>query len=285
MVLVPMVFDGTDRNLHAERSFFGVHRVRESRDSLGTMHRLIHGNTVHGVQWATREGGRTPLGYYHPSGPTGQIFAAFGDSTRAHDIGLAGLGAGGLCPYGKAGQRWSYFEIDPAVVRIASNPDWFSYLERCLATVRIRVGDARLEMAKDPTRFDLIVLDAYTSDVIPVHLLTREAFTMYTAHLAPRGVIALHLSNRYFDLAPVVARVAHESRLAIRVSSEGAKTPEQLARGIFPSRWAILARSDDLLEPLASDPAWKVPPDAAAGPLWTDDFSSLVGVLRWPPQE
>jgi spermidine synthase len=142
------------------------------------------------------------------------------------------------------------------------------------------LGDARLSLAADTTRYDLLVLDAYTSDAIPVHLLTREALRQYFERLTPHGVLALHLSNRHFDLEPVVARLASDAGLAERLRADGRPSPEDAARGYESSRWAVLARGEDDLAPIAGDRRWRGSQRHASGPLWTDDYSSLVSVLR-----
>jgi spermidine synthase len=198
----------------------------------------------------------------------------------AHTIGVAGLGSGGLSAYARPGQRWTYFEIDPAVVRIASDTAYFHYLAGAAAPTRIRLGDARLSLLADTTRFDLLALDAYSSDAIPVHLLTREAFRIYLDRLAPHGALVLHLSNRYFDLEPVVARLAEDAGLVCRVRLDPATTDAERALGRVGSCWAVVTRNAADAAALDADPRWRPPHRRAAVPLWTDDYSSLVTVLR-----
>jgi hypothetical protein len=263
--------------LYAGRSFFGVHRVIADRDSLGTIHRLVHGTTVHGIQRVGDDGCRDPLGYYYRGGPAGQIFETFG-GRPGMSIGVAGLGAGGLTAYARPGQRWTYYEIDPLVVHIATNPALFCYVDAAAERPTMRIGDARMTLARDSTRYDLLVLDAYTSDAIPVHLITREAFALYRRHLTDAGVLAVHLSNRFFNLEPVVARLAADAGLEMRIRRDARKQSE-VDRGHFSSVWAVVA-SESRLAPIASDPRWKRLQHPDAGPLWTDDFSSLFSVLR-----
>jgi SAM-dependent methyltransferase len=280
LALPALMSDAERATIHAERSFFGIHRVQIVTTSAGRAHRLVHGTTLHGAQWVAPQRCDEPLSYYHRSGPAGQVFEAFGHAPRARSIGVVGLGTGALSAYAEAGQRWTYFEIDRAVVRIASNTDWFCYLERSPVRPRFVLGDARLSLAADTTRYDLLVLDAYTSDAIPVHLLTREALKQYFDRLTPHGVLALHLSNRHFDLEPVVARLAGDAGLAQRLRVGTRSTPEASARGYETSTWAVLARAEADLAPLAGDRRWRGPKQPATGPLWTDDYSSLVSVLR-----
>src|SRR5262245_10057665 len=243
LLLVPQFARESERTtLHAERSFFGIHRVQSLRTADGLMHRLVHGTTLHGVQWIEPRRCEEPLSYYHRGGPGGQVFAEFGRASRASRIGIVGLGTGATIAFAEPGQQWTYFEIDPAVVRIASNPDWFCFLANAQVRPRIVLGDARLSLAADTTRYDLLVLDAYTSDAIPVHLLTREALREYFGHLTPHGVLALHLSNRHFDLEPVVARLARDAGFSPRLRVEGKPSAADQARGYESSSWAVIAR-------------------------------------------
>jgi spermidine synthase len=280
LLLPPLASDSERATLHAERSFFGIHRVQSLRTDQGLMHRLVHGTTLHGVQWIDPAQCEEPLSYYHRSGPAGQVFEAFGRAPRATRIGVVGLGTGALIAYAEPGQQWTYFEIDPAVVRIASNTAWFCFLDSAAVKPRIVLGDARLSLAADTTRYDLLVLDAYTSDAIPVHLLTREALRQYFDRLTPHGVLALHLSNRHFDLEPVVARLARDAGLSDRLRVDGRPSPEDLARGYESSSWAVIGRSDADLASTIDDARWRQPRIKRASPLWTDDYSSLVSVLR-----
>jgi SAM-dependent methyltransferase len=280
LLLSPLASDSDRSTLYAERSFFGIHRVQSLRTAEGRMHRLVHGTTLHGMQWVEPRRCDEPLSYYHREGPAGQVFESFGRPPRAVEIGVVGLGTGALSAYAEPGQRWTYFEIDPAVVRIASGRDWFCYLDRSAVRPRMLLGDARLSLGADTTRYDLLVLDAYTSDAVPVHLLTREAFRQYFERIRPGGVLAIHLSNRHFDLERVIARIAREAGLADRIRVAGAPSAADAARGMESSSWAVLAREARDLGPLAADARWRgllLPPES---PLWTDDYSSLVSVLR-----
>jgi spermidine synthase len=208
------------------------------------------------------------------------VFATLGRAPRTRNIGVVGLGAGALSAYAEPGQSWTYFEIDPAVVRIASNSKWFCYLDQSAVKSRMVLGDARLSLEADSARYDLLVLDAYTSDAIPVHLLTREAFRLYLDRLSAHGVLAVHLSNRYFDLEPVVGRIVREAGLAHRINSESGLSQQERARGQVASYWAVIAHEEQDLAPLIDDARWKPLRDAEGQPSWTDSYSSLVSVLR-----
>ena len=193
-----------------QRSAFGVHRVRQvTLDHGSTYHVLVHGNTVHGVQ--RRDAGhlQAPQAYYVPSGPVGQVFATLGLGAGTRPVGVVGLGAGGLACYGGPGQSWQFFEIDPLVAEIARDPRYFTFLRDCPPRSEVVLGDGRLTLSRVPdAHFGAIVLDAYSSDAIPVHLLTREALSLYLRKLAPGGVLVFHLSSRHLDLAPVLGGLA-----------------------------------------------------------------------------
>ncbi|HXY39667.1 MAG TPA: fused MFS/spermidine synthase, partial [Vicinamibacteria bacterium] len=192
--------------VYAFRTFFGVYRVRE--DPATRLRVLLHGTTLHGMQSLDPAWRREPLGYYDRRGPVGQAFAALPAASRAR-VAVVGLGVGGLAGYARPGQRFTFFEIDPAVERLAREARWFSYLADCGDHCSVVTGDGRLSLGREPERaYDLLVLDAFSSDAIPVHLLTREAFTLYRSRLAEGGALLVHLSNRHLDLAPVLGRLA-----------------------------------------------------------------------------
>ncbi|HWB71648.1 MAG TPA: fused MFS/spermidine synthase [Egibacteraceae bacterium] len=261
--------------LHTERTFFGVARV----EAEGDRHVLVHGTTIHG--WQDRRPGQAtvPQSYYHRSGPIGEVFAAYGRQPAADEVAIIGLGTGGLAAYGRAGQTLTFYEIDEAIVDIATDPQLFSFLHDTPAEVDVVLGDGRLSLADAPAHhFGIIALDAFSSDAIPVHLLTTEAVALYRSKLAPGGVIALHISNRHLDLGPVVAGVAEQQGLPGLVRHDAGDAD----LGKLASTWVVLAENAETLAPLAARPGWR-PLVAEPGQalVWTDDFSDVVRVLRW----
>jgi spermidine synthase len=261
--------------LHAERTFFGVLRVEQS----GQMHVFAHGTTVHGIESFAPGRRDVPLSYYIRQGPLGQIFARLPD--RPRNVAVLGLGAGTTAAYGRPGDRFTFYEIDKAVVRIASNPRYFTYLHDSKAQIDIRVGDGRLELAKAPdSSYDLIVLDAFSSDSVPVHLLTREAVQVYLRKLRPGGLIAFHISNRYLDLEPVIDGVARSLGLG-GLAESYLVTREAARRGLSSSIWAVVARKPSDLERLAGDHRWKPLRRDPGARVWTDEFSNILSVVRW----
>lgn len=271
--------DGTV--VHSERSFFGVHRVM-FRGEGGRFHELTHGNTVHGIQdWKHPE---TPLTYYHPTGPIGEVFKKYTGPNLKRDVALVGLGVGSLAAYGQPGQNLTYYEIDPVVRKLAEDPRYFTFLRDSKANVKIVMGDARLKLAEAPDRsFDLIVLDAFSSDAIPVHLLTKEAAEMYLRKLKPGGFLAYHISNRYLSLDQVIGALARDLKLVSYGGLDGATEPEKAA-GKKDSSWAILARDKKDLEPLKRSLTWSQAGDFAIDRAWTDDFSNVLSVLHLDEQ-
>jgi spermidine synthase len=266
------------RAVLAERTFFGVYRVRV--DERWNYRYMFHGPTLHGMQSTLLERRTESLSYFHRSGPIGQVFEAVPIASDTPNVGVVGLGVGSLASYAGADQHWEFFEIDPAVERIARDPSHFTYLQDCGARCVVTIGDARVSLGRArPQQYGLIILDAFSSDAIPVHLLTREALSLYLSRLAPDGVIALHISNLHLSLSPVLGRLAQSEGLVALWQREPG-TAGSFSEGKFPSEWMVLARDRAALGGLAGDPRWKPPVVAPTTPLWTDDFSNILSVLR-----
>jgi len=263
--------------LARERSFYGIHRVVVDADASTRL--LVHGTTLHGMQAIDGARRREPLAYYHPAGPLGQLFASLAGARRRRAVAVVGLGAGSVACYAEPGQRWDFYEIDPTVTRIARDPRYFTYLADCAPDATITLGDARLSLARATATYDLVILDAYSSDAIPVHLLTREAIALYLAHLRAGGILAFHVSNRHVDLEPVLSDLARDAGLAALIQLEPAVAPEDAARGRVPSRWVAVARAREDLGALVTDPRWHAPRPGRGTP-WTDERSSVLAVLR-----
>ena len=274
--------------LFRDRDFFGVHRVTHAniQGSSEKYHQLVHGYTVHGLQSDDPRRRREPLTYYTRSGPIGQVFDTFSGAAAKKDVAVVGLGAGSLSAYALPGQNWTFFEIDPAVVAIAQNSQLFSYLADSSVHPRLVLGDARLSLAKEKDHhFDLLILDAFSSDSIPPHLLTREAFRLYVAKLTDDGLIAFHISNKYLDLEPVLGDVARDAGLASRSQKDLDVIPVEKQAGKFGSHWVVLARKDEHLGRLRFDRRWQEIPARKDSRVWTDDFYNLISVLRWNSSE
>jgi hypothetical protein len=262
--------------IHVERSFFGVHRVMTT----GREHVLQSGTTNHGAQSLDAALKCEPLTYYSRGGPVGQLFSMLKEEGKSR-FGVVGLGTASLAAYASPGQAWTFFEINPVVERLARDPEYFTYLRDCAPNARVITGDARLMLVSQPDAvFDTLVLDAFSSDAIPVHLMTTEAMELYFRKLAPGGILAVHISNRYLDLAPVVAATADSAGL-VSVAEIHVPTAAQrrISDEISPSNWVLVARGRTDLGRLAEDSRWHEL-DPAAGPVWTDDYSNILSVLR-----
>lgn len=268
-------FQRDDAVLRA-RSFFGAYTIKEDADR--GLRTLIHGTTLHG---AVRIGDLAaerpvPVSYYHADGPMGRSIALLAPPGGA--IGVIGLGVGSLACHAGPEQDWTFFEIDPLIDRIARDPALFPYMTACGGRMPTLLGDARTVLASHTGRpFDLLIVDAYSSDAVPVHLATVEAVTLYLARLAPRGAIVLHVSNRYYDLDRVLLGAMPRLSLAGALKSH-VPSPEAGA-GVVGSRVVALASSAEILEPLIESDGWS-PLTGDNGVSWTDDSASPLAVLR-----
>jgi spermidine synthase len=284
LCIAAMFFGGTlagygyGRTAYAARTFFGVYHVSTTED--GRYRVLYHGTTVHGTQAVDVNRRHEPLTYYHHTGPFGQAFAALPIASRTRDIGVIGLGAGSLAAYARPDQHWTFYEIDPEVERIGRDPKYFTFLEDCGAACRVVIGDGRLSLTYGaPGQFGLLVLDAFSSDAIPIHLLTNEAFGIYLSRLAPGGVIAVHISNRYLELFPILERLS-EAHGLVAVEQRQRITEEEHREGKESSEWVLLARKKNDLGPIATDSRWNTPHIPRQTPIWTDDFSNILSAMR-----
>lgn len=278
LLLAALWFGNTGETLlHAERTFFGVYRVNADADH--RYHELMHGTTMHGREALTAAGRGEPLTYFHRTGPFGQAWSAIPRAVSASNVAVTGLGVGTLAAYAGPTQHWTFFEIDPAVERIARDSRYFTFLDRCGDRCHVVIGDARLSLERVTDHaYDVMVLDAFSSDAVPMHLLTREAFSLYVSKLAPGGAILINISNRHLTLDPIVARLAESENLValLNVDREKPDWPE----GRAESKWVAMAQQPADLGRLVGDPRW-VPLRAPAGRVWTDDFSNILSAIAF----
>jgi hypothetical protein len=273
------------RLLHIERNFCGVVRVTHDADL--NVNRLFHGSTLHGQQSLDPELRLQPSTYFTRSGPIGQMFGAM---ERRLDrpgsrIAIVGLGAGTMASYARPGQRWTFYEIDAAMERIARDPRFFTYLRDSDAdTIDIILGDARQRLGSAPDHaYQVIVLDAFSSDAVPVHLLSREAIRLYRAKLSEGGLLVFNLSNRYLDLDPLLGRQAEDAGLVCRIAYDLDVSEVEKRAGKQPSIWAVMAGTESDLGALARDSRWQAPAPWARSSIWTDDYSDLASYLILTP--
>jgi hypothetical protein len=266
------------RVLEIDRTFFGVHRIAADEQRYWTGY--FNGTTLHNISIA--EHPRRPLAYYHDDTGVGRLYLQMAGDARLDRVGVVGLGAGALGGRAGAGQHYSFYEIDPAVVRIARDSGYFTYLSGMPRAPTIVVGDGRRSLGREPDdEFGLIILDAFSSDSVPVHLLTTEAFDLYFEKLVPRGLLAVHATNRYLDLGLLVGGVARDRGL-VALEWIGAHDVEPAYDdGILAARWIVLARNEDALAILLTDPTWQPLETPEDAPVWTDRFSNLLAIMKW----
>ena len=266
--------------LRTERSFFGVYRV--ATDDTHRFHLLFHGGTTHGIESLDARRACEPLAYYTRTGPIGQVFAAYRGNLIERQVAIIGLGAGVMASYQEPGQEFTFYEIDPLVEQIARDPRYFTYLSGCATQARVLLGDARLSL-RDAVdgRYGMIVLDAFSSDSIPTHLVTREALRIYLRKLSPHGVLAFHISNRSLDLRPVLGNLVQDAGLVGLVNLDTAVSENDTLNGKLASIWAVMARTRGDLAALLRDPRWQPLPAASPARLWTDDFSNVVSIIKF----
>lgn len=271
--------------MYQERSFFGVLSVRQSvlmdeNNQPEKYHELFHGTTKHGAQRLASHLQTTPLTYYSQPGPMGQLFSAYDKQNSHWKIGAVGLGAGALACYAKEQQHWTQYEIDPLVLEVAQNTDYFTYLKRCSKNTTFTIGDARLSLAKEADQnFDLLIMDAFSSDSVPTHLLTREAIELYFTKLKPGGILAFHITNRHLDLKKVISDHAKYLKLAALIQEF---KPTQDAPLVIDTDWVVMAKQEKTLAPLLNNQAghWQKLPLYFDMKPWTDDFTNLIGIWK-----
>jgi len=266
------------------RSYFGVYTVEDYAD--GAYRMLTHGTTLHGLQFLAPEQRRQPTTYYAPKSGVGLVMQQadylYGNQAR---IGVVGLGTGTLSCYARPGQQWSFFEIDPSMVALATRSGRFTFVRDCAPQARMVLGDARLTLARQPKGgLDILALDAFSSDAVPIHLLTREAFQVYADALQPKGMLLVHISNRYVDLLPVVAASAQSGgwhAVIMDYSPDFLEAGDQFSRSI----WIALSRNpDNIAELIVSNfgqQEWRVVSPRKGFDGWTDDYASILPLLKW----
>jgi spermidine synthase len=264
--------------LFVERNFYGVIRVTEFDQKAVAM---IHGMTVHGIQYLDDRA--RPTTYYVQDSGIGLLLQNYPREAQGLRVGVLGLGAGTLATYAQIGDVYRFYEINPIVVRLANGEgDYFTFLKDSKADVTVVTGDARISLEQELSsgqrqNFDILVLDTFSSDSIPIHLVTKEAFTLYLEHLAPNGVIAAHISNRHLNLQPVLWKLAQEFNLQMVMINK----PASADAGSFPSEWVVLTQDPLLFEiPAIKSRAIPFTDFDSSVRLWTDDYSNLFQILK-----
>jgi hypothetical protein len=265
-----------------ERNFYGTLRVREQGTGDLQVRRLLHGVILHGEQSTTAPDRLEPGTYYARTSGAGRAIEAR-QAAGPVRLGVVGLGVGTLSAYGRAGDTIRFYELDPDVLALASN--YFSYLPSSPSTLEFVIGDARLSLERELARgakqgYDVLALDAFSSDSIPVHLITREAIDLYMQHLAPDGILAVHISNRFLDLKPVLANIAQSLGLKARLVSDSPSGSGSASM----TDWVLIARTEAPFAHELLDGATPIEPNPSFS-LWTDQFNNLLDVLKSSPLE
>jgi hypothetical protein len=277
-ILATPVVHATERVLERNRSFFGVHSVL--MDETRRFHVLMHGITIHGAQYIDPERRTQPTTYYHRDSPVGQIFSVLGRGGDLKRIAVIGMGTGSLACHRAPQRTWTFYEIDPDVVALARESPYFDFLARCAPRAKIVIGDGRLELARaSDAAYDLLVIDTFSSDAIPAHMVTREALALYLSRIAEGGLVAFHVTNQYLDLVPVLARLAADAGVTAYVPGPRLDVQLEERLAALPSEWMVMTRDPSRLTALAAEENWVAAP-AAAGRVWTDDFSNILGALK-----
>ncbi|HKO98601.1 MAG TPA: fused MFS/spermidine synthase [Pyrinomonadaceae bacterium] len=266
------------RTLHVGRNFFGM--IRASTDAGGQINSLYSGNTIHGRQFVELSRRCEPLSYHHENGPLGQVMAVFHAAPANSRVAVIGLGVGAMASYSKPAQQWTFYEINPDVINMARNSTHFTYLQNCASgSVRVVEGDARLNLKNaQEGEYGLIVLDAFSSDAIPVHLVTQQALDLYLSKLAKGGMLAFHISSRSLNLKPILADLA-ASRNLICIGFDDL-APHSI-EGKDPSQWVVMARSQPEISNLSINSQWQRLEGRKGTRVWSDDFSNILRAIRW----
>ena len=276
------VYPADEGRVETVRSFFGVHKIVITPD--GRYHVLMHGTTIHGAERFLNDDGTPvtgrpePISYYHKDGGIGQAIAAIRERKGGPiRVAAIGLGAGTLACQAQPGENWTFFEIDQTMVDTARDPRYFTYVSSCQPDMKPVIGDARLTFAKEKDgTYDLIIVDAYSSDAIPIHLATEEAMAIYKAKLAPQGAVLMHVSNRHLELASVVVGIAEENDLKSWVYNEDSGRDNEY---IFTTNVVISAREEADVGKIASDEKWALTEANEGQRVWTDDYSNVLGAV------
>ena len=275
-------YPSDDGRVETVRSFFGVHKIVVTPDN--QYHVLMHGTTIHGAEKYINDDGTPvtgrpePISYYYKDGGIGQAITAVRERKAAPiKVAVIGLGSGSLTCASQPGEDWKFFEIDQSMVDTARDPKYFSFISKCEPDLKPVIGDARLTFAKEPDGlYDMIIVDAYSSDAIPIHLATEEAMEIYKAKLAPQGVVVMHVSNRHLELASVIVGIADANDLKSWVFSEDSGRDNEY---IFSTAVVVSARAEADVGKLAASESWVETDPTEGQRVWTDDYSNVLGAV------
>ena len=280
MLAISFCGEHQDREvIYAGRNFYGVKRVYSHWGD--QLREFAHGSTPHGLQFTGEQNSQVPCGYYHPAGPLGDVFRMYRNWSRQGPVAVIGLGVGSTAAYARPGQEFVFYEIDPEVARIAADPRYFTHLVDMKGEYSIVLGDGRLTLQQAPDGYySLLIIDAFNSDAIPTHMLTREAFQLYFTKTAADGAIVLHASNRFLDLTPLLGNLAAEADAYCMRRADVERSRDKKMLGKFPSDYVVIAREQRQLQTLSHMPAWRELRHNSSIAVWTDQYSNVFSLFR-----
>lgn len=261
------------KNVEEARNFYGIITIDGTNPDLWSMR---HGTTIHGMQYKEGDQHLTPLTYYHPTGPLGDIMRALNTQERPLHFGIIGLGTGSMACYGRKQDAYTFYEINPASITLARDTRYFTFLSKCTPAIDIVEGDARIKLEQEHRRFDYFILDAFTSDAIPVHLLTTQAFALYRQRIKPGGLVIMHISNRYLNLPLVLEAIARKEGLKLKLFAEKDASQERYKQ---ISTWAVMG-DEKVIDALPLPDHWQVPMNSFPIQPWTDDYSNILMIMQ-----
>jgi len=274
-LILPGYIEGANR-IYVTRNFFGVKKVLDDPDA--RLRKLLHGDTIHGMESRDPARAGEPLSYYYSGGSVSDVIEAMRQRNKPQHFGVLGLGSGTMAAYADSRHRVTFYEIDPSVHPIAQR--FFTFLPRCGSDCNVIIGDGRLEVARAANEsFDLLLLDAFSSDSVPTHLISREAVQLYLTKLAPDGILMFHVSNRYLNVEKLVSCLVADAGLVGYSRFDDAGDLRKL--GKTSANHIVAARRLEDLQPIAARTGWNRVTRPADFQPWTDDYSNLLSLIRW----
>jgi hypothetical protein len=274
-LVLPGYIEGANR-IFVSRNFFGVKKILD--DPSAHLRKLLHGDTIHGIESTDPERAGQPLSYYYPGGSVSDVVELLRARGKPQHFGVLGLGAGTMAAYGDSNHHVRFYEIDPSVEPIALR--YFTFLQRCGSNCDVVIGDGRLQLARErDSSFDFLLLDAFSSDSVPTHLLSREALQMYLSKLTPDGIVMFHVSNRYLEVEKLVSALVMDSGLTAFSRFDDAGDLRKLGKS--SAHHIVAARRMEDLQGIQGRPGWVAVSRPADFQPWTDDYSNLLSLIRW----
>jgi SAM-dependent methyltransferase len=274
-LILPRYIEGA-ASLYSTRNFFGVKKVLEDRDA--QLVKLLHGDTIHGSESTDPARSGQPVSYYYPGGSVSDVIEVMRSRGRPQRFGVVGLGAGTMAAYADGGHHVTFYEIDPSIEPIAR--EFFTFLSNCGSNCDVVIGDGRLKLAEARDEaFDLLLLDAFSSDSVPTHLISREALQLYLSKLAPDGILLFHVSNRYLNVEELVSALVADAGLTAYSRFDDAGDLRELGKS--SANHLVAARRREDLEAISTRPGWTPAIRPVDFEPWTDDYSNLLGLIRW----